>query len=152
MIDPSIVGQEIARVTFPIDRSKLVELAKSFGDEDPVWRDPEAASSAGFDGLPANPTATVLVNHWREGGVASMVEAIGADLARVLHGEATWEYFRPVRAGDELTARQVISDVTTREGKRGGSMTLVKIATDFTNQDGELAVRRTDTLIEREAR
>jgi acyl dehydratase len=151
MIDPSIVGQELARVTFPIDRSKLVELAKSFGDDDPVWRDPEAARAAGFDGLPAPPTVTVVINHWREGGVAALVEDIGADLARILHGEASWEYFTPVRAGDELTARQVVTDVTTREGKRGGSMTLVKIATDFTNQDGELAVRLTDTLIEREA-
>jgi acyl dehydratase len=149
MIDPSITGRETARVSFPLERSKLAELAKSFHDPDPVWFDEEAAGAAGFDGIPALPTATVVINHWREGGVAALVADVGADLARVLHGEATWEYLHPVRAGDELTARQVIADVTTREGKRGGTMTLVTIATEFTNQRGELAVRRTDTLIER---
>ena len=150
MIDPSIVGKELARVSFPIDRSKLAELSKSFGETDPAWYDPDAARDAGFAGVPAPPTVSVLLAHWREGGVAGMVEAVGADLARVLHGEAAWEYITPVRAGDELTAREVVADVTTKAGKRGGAMTLITIATEFTNQRGELAIRRTDTLIERE--
>ncbi|MDY6871674.1 MAG: MaoC family dehydratase, partial [Actinomycetota bacterium] len=38
--------------------------------------------------------------------------------------------------------------VTTREGKRGGTMTMVSIQTDFINQRGELVVRQTDVLIE----
>jgi acyl dehydratase len=150
MPDPSIVGKEIVNVSFPVDRSKLAELAKAFGDTDPVWYDANAARVAGFDGVPTPPTVTVLMDHWREGGGEALVAALGFDLARVLHGEAAWEYVTPVHAGDELTARQVVSDVTTRAGKRGGSMTLVKTTTEFTNQRGELAVRRTDTLIERE--
>jgi acyl dehydratase len=150
VVDPAIIGQEIDEVTFPIDRSKLAELARSYGDADPVWHDPQAAHAAGFNAVPTPPTVTVLVNHWRGGGVAGLVEAIGADLSRILHGEAAWEYLVPVRMGDTLTARQKVADVTQRQGKRGGTMTLVKIDTEFTNQRGELAVRRTDTLIERE--
>jgi acyl dehydratase len=90
------------------------------------------------------------MNHWRSGGVGGLAEAVGADLSRVLHGEAAWEYLVPVRMGDTLTARQKVTDVIQHQGKRGGTMTLVKIDTEFTNQRGELAVRRTDTLIERE--
>ena len=150
MIDSSIVGRELNRVSFPVDRSKLAELSKAHGDSDPTWWDPEAARSAGFDGIPVPPTVTVIADHWREGGTAGLVDAVGADLARVLHGGVAFEYLVPVRAGDELTARQVVSDVTTREGKRGGAMTFVTIETEFTNQRGELTVRRTDTLIERE--
>jgi acyl dehydratase len=150
MVDPSIVGKEIGRISFPIERSKLAELSRVLGDDDPVWHDPQAARAAGFAGVPTPPTVTVLVDHWRDGGVAALVDAVGLDLGRVLHGEAAWEYLAPVRAGDELTARQVVSDVTTRAGKRGGAMTLVKVDTEFTNQRGELAVRRTDTLIERD--
>jgi acyl dehydratase len=151
MIDQSIVGKEIGRIAFPIDRSKLAELSRAFHDEDRVWYDAEAARAAGFEGIPTPPTVTVLADHWREGGVGALVETLGMEMTRVLHGEAAWEYLVPVRAGDELDARAVIRDVTTREGKRGGTMTLVKIDTEFTNQRGELAVRRTDTLIEREA-
>ena len=150
MIDSSIVGKRLDEVTFPVDRSKLAELGRTFGDPDPVWHDQEAAAAAGFDGVPTFPTVTVLVDHWRDGGVAGLVDALGMDLARVLHGEAEWSYFVPVRVGDTLTMVSSVGDVTRREGKRGGVMTLVRIDSDFTNQRGELAVRRTDTLIERE--
>ena len=150
MVDPSLVGKQIGETTFPIDRSKLAELARAFGDTDPVWHDPPAAQAAGFDAVPAPPTVTVLAAHWREGGVPGMVAAIGADLSRVLHGESEWEYFVPVRMGDTLTSRDIVADVTQRQGKRGGTMTMIKIQNEFINQRGELAVRRTDILIERE--
>jgi acyl dehydratase len=150
MSDQSLVGKETARVTFPVDRSKVAELAKAFGDVDPAWHDPEAARAAGFDGVPTPPTVTVLMDHWREGGVGALVDALGLDLARVLHGEAAWEYLAPVRVGDELTGRAVVSDIATRDGKRGGTMTLIKSTTEFTNQHGNVVARRTDTLIERE--
>jgi acyl dehydratase len=150
MIDASLVGRQIGQVSFPVDRSKLAELARAFGDDDPVWHDPQAAADAGFADVPTLPTLTVLVDHWRPGGVAGVVEAIGADLSRILHGEVRWHYLAPIRIGDTLTARQTVTDVTGRTGKRGGTMTLVTIETEFTNQLGELAVRRTDTLIERE--
>lgn len=150
MIDVNIAGRELGEVTFPVERSKLAELARAFGDHDPVWHEPGAARAAGFADVPTPPTVTVLTEHWREGGVLAMVAAIGADPSRVLHGEATWEYHVPVRLGDILTARQTVRDVASREGKRGGTMTMVTIDTTFTNQRGELAVVRTDTLIERE--
>lgn len=150
MINESVVGTRIAETTFPVDRSKVAELARAFGDDDPVWHDPTAAAAAGFTAVPTLPTLTVLVDHWRPGGVAAVVEAVGADLSRILHGEVAWQYVAPVEVGDTLTARQTVSGVNRRDGRRGGTMTLVTIDTEFTNQRGELAVRRTDTLIERE--
>lgn len=148
MIDPSIAGTDIGTVRFPVDRSKLAELARSFGDDDPVWHDPEAARAAGFTDIPLPPTTTVIADHWRPGGATAMVDAIGADLRRVLHGEASWEFLAPVRAGTELTATQRVEDVTTREGRRGGTMTMVAIVTDFADEQGDVVVRRRDTLIE----
>src|SRR6476646_10058828 len=50
-----------------------------FGEDDPVWYDPDAARAAGFAGVPAPPTVSVLLAHWRDGGVAGMVDAVGAD-------------------------------------------------------------------------
>lgn len=150
MVDSSNIGMVLGEVTFPVDTSKAAELGRAFSDPDPVWYDRDAAAAAGFDAVPTFPTVTVLIDHWRAGGVAGIVDALGLDLARVLHGEAEWEYVTPVRMGDTLTAVTTVSDVTTREGKRGGTMTLVKTTAAFTNQHGEVAVRRTDTLIERE--
>jgi len=150
MIDPAIAGTTLDSVRFPLERSKLAELARAFGDEDPVWRDPAAAAAAGFDALPVPPTATVLVDHWREGGALATAVAIGADLDRLLHGEASWELVRPVRPGEELTARARVRDVATRQGRRGGAMTVVTMETEFTDASGDVVVRRRDTLIETE--
>ena len=151
MIDPEIVGAEIGTVRFPLDRSKLAELARAFGDDDPAWHDLGAALAAGFDGIPVPPTTTVIADHWRPGGATAMIDAIGADLPRVLHGEAAWEFLAPMRGGAELTATQRVESVSSREGKRGGNMTLVGLVTDYVDEHGKLVARRRDTLIEKGA-
>lgn len=136
---------------FPLDRSKLAELARAFHDNDPTWYDPAAASAAGFEGVPVPPTVGVLADHWREDGALTFATIAGLDLERVLHGEVEVEYLRPLRMGDELTATSVVKDIARREGKRGGAMTLATVETDFVNQRGELAMRRRDVLIERDS-
>ena len=133
---------------FPVERSKVYELARALHDDDAVWHDPDAAAAAGFDGVPLPPTATVLADHWRPDGALAPALALGADLNRLLHGEASWEFLAPVPLGAELQATTRVVDVTVREGKRGGTMTLATIATDFATPDGEVAIRRTDTLVE----
>jgi hydroxyacyl-ACP dehydratase HTD2-like protein with hotdog domain len=148
MIDPALEGQELETVSFVLDRSKLAELARAFHEDDPAWSDPRAARAQGFETIPAPPTATVLADHWRPGGALAHAEAAGIDVARLLHGEASWEYLRPLRVGDELTAVTVVSDLKTREGKRGGTMTFLTVETRFTDPDGALAAIRRDTLIE----
>lgn len=146
MADDSLTGRDLGTMTFPVDRSKVREFARSLGDPDPVYTDVEAARSAGFPDIPVPPTFVVSSAHWREED--NMVATLGLDLRRVLHGECGWEYHGPVVVGDELTASRRVADVTTREGRRGGTMTMVSIETDFTNQRGELVVRQTDVLVE----
>lgn len=146
MADDSLTGRGLGTMTFPVDRSKVREFARSLGDPDPLYTDLEAARAAGFTDIPVPPTFVVSSAHWREED--NMVATLGLDLRRVLHGECGWEYHGPVVVGDELTASRRVSGVNTREGKRGGTMTMVSIETDFTNQRGELVVRQTDVLVE----
>jgi N-terminal half of MaoC dehydratase len=148
VIHPSIVGKELGEVRFPIERSKLAELSRAYGDDDPAWHDPEVARGNGFTSLPMPPTATILGDHWRPGGILALAQEIGADPARLLHGEASWEILGAIKPGDELTARQRVQSVKTREGKRGGTMTVVTLETEFSNRNGDVVVRRTDALIE----
>lgn len=142
------IGTEFGSVSFPIERSKLHELAKAFHETSPVWHDPAAARAAGFDAIPVPPTVTSLLDHWREGGALGPALAVGLEVDRLLHGESSWDYLLPVGPGEELTATTRLADAATREGKRGGVMTMITLETEFTNRHGELAVRRRDTLIE----
>lgn len=146
MADDSLIGRDLGTMTFPVDRSKVREFARALGDPDPVYTDVDAARAAGFTDIPVPPTFVVSSAHWREED--NMVATLGLDLRRALHGECGWEYHGPVVVGDELTASRRVSGVSTREGRRGGTMTMVSIETDFTNQRGELVVRQTDVLVE----
>lgn len=146
MPDPSQVGLELDEVTFPVERGKVRELARALHDDDPIYREEEAAHAAGHAGIPAPLTYAMTAFHWRDRDAA--IEDLGFDFKRLLHGGTTWEYLQPVVVGDELTMRRRVASVDVREGKRGGSMTFVKIDGEITNQDGDLVMRQTDTLIQ----
>ena len=145
------VGRMLGQVTFPIERGKLMEFARALHDDDPLWYDPGAAGEQGFAGVPTPPTITALAAHWVPGGLIGPPLALGMDVDRLLHGESAWTFEAPVRLGDELTATMTVADVTPREGRRGGVMTLLVIETAFVNQRGEAVATLRDTWIERAA-
>lgn len=146
MAHEALKGQELDTVVFPIEAGKIREFAKAIHAPSKIYSEHQAASTLGYSGVPAPPTFAVSVAHWRSADEAKL---LGIDLRRALHGEAEWEYLRPVQAGDTLTARRKVVDVTQREGTRGGRMTMIKIVTEMFTGDGELAIRQTDTIIER---
>ena len=54
------------------------------------------------------------------------------DFRSVLHGEQEYEFLHgPLRAGDELTARQFVDRVYEKRGRRGGSMQFTEVVTRF---------------------
>lgn len=149
------VGHAFPPVRFPLERSKLRELALALGDDDPVWHDEEAARAAGFDGVPLPPTATVIAAHWTPGELIGRPVGLGLDVARLLHGESAWTFAGPpLRLGDVLVARAVVTDVQQREGRRGGTLTLVTVTTTFTRDgdSGPAAVLRDVWVEQGEAR
>ena len=142
------VGRDLGTVTFPLEPGKLRELARALHDEDPIWHDADAARAAGFDGVPVPPTATVIAAHWTPGALIGRPLDLGMDVARLLHGEAAWSDLRPLRAGDVLTATAHVAAVTEREGRRGGTMTLVVIETAFVRGPGERVATLRDTWVQ----
>jgi hypothetical protein len=71
----------------------------------------------------------------------------GRDMRRVLHGEQEFEYVRPLRAGDVLTATSHVKDEYEKEGKRGGTMRFVVSETVFRDQAGEIVAYSRGTTI-----
>ena len=71
----------------------------------------------------------------------------GPDMRRVLHGEQEFEYVRPLRAGDVLTAESHMKDRYEKEGKRGGTMTFTVTETVFKDQNGEIVAYSRGTSI-----
>jgi acyl dehydratase len=140
------VGTLVDEFSFPVDESKVREFALAIKDPSPRYVDPDAAAAEGFEGVPAPMTFAVVAAHHRD--AAAAVELLGLDIERVVVGEVAWEYERPVLVGDRLDGRRTVVDVKSREGARGGRMTLVTLETELRNQRGELAVLQREVLIE----
>ena len=130
MVDKSIIGVEMGGATMEVERGKIMEFAKAVLDDNPAYTVP---------GAPAPPTFTMAMAHWPapSGGQGAKLADLGLDLLRVLHAGQEFEYLGEIKAGDTLTTRSRISDVSEKEGKRGGTMTFITSETTFTNQHGE---------------
>lgn len=143
----SLIGTVIDEYAFPLEEGKIREFARAIHDPAERYTDAEAAAREGFAAIPAPLTFTVIAGHYRDARAA--VEKLGLDIRRIVVGEVGWEYERPLVAGDRLHGRRVVVDVRTREGGRGGTMTIVTLETEFRDQHDDVVLRWRETLIER---
>jgi len=138
-----VVGKEYPPIRFTVERGKIGPFALSLRDDHPVYHD-EAYAAAVAGGILAPPT--FLRNFWIEG--TQVHQDLGFEWSRVLHGEQEFEYFKPVRAGDVLTAHMRVAEMYEKEGKRGGKMTFAVIETVFRDESGDVVQIARRTLIE----
>jgi MaoC dehydratase-like protein len=139
---------------FPVEAGHILMFARAVGDDNPVYRDEDAArkteaggiiapptfvqSSAQFDpdyflrpkigkpwfGSGKNPTGIVR----GEGGSA------GGGGGGGLHAEQHFEYHRPLRAGDVLTATVKPGKTWEKEGRRSGKLVFSESVTEYVDQ------------------
>jgi hypothetical protein len=126
-----VIGLLVDEFSFAVEAGKVREFARAI-------LDPAA------DGVPL--TFSVVAGHHRDARAA--VVKLGLDIKKVVVGEVEWAYERPLVVGDQLSGRRVVADVKTREGSRGGTMTLVTLETEFRDAAGGVALRQREVLIE----
>jgi len=141
-----LIGRELPPFEMPIEKGKIKEFAEAIGDDNPIYYDPSYSPKTKFGAIPAPPTFTATKAFWRKGGTNA--EITGLDNRFILHGEEEYEYFAPIRAGDTLTCKAVITEAYEKAGKRGGKMTFVVFKFNFFNQKGEKVLTSRSTLIQ----
>jgi acyl dehydratase len=142
-----LIGVEVDRVHFVVEPGKIQEFARATHAEDPVHADQGTASGRGFTGVLATGTHVVVAGHHRD--QQAQLDLLGLDRSRVVVGSVGWDYLRVLQAGDKLTGVRRVTADEIREGRRGGAMRLVTLETEFTDQNGAIAVRQQEVLIER---
>jgi acyl dehydratase len=147
------IGKEFPGRDWYVERGKIVEFAKSIGDLNPVYWNREEARERGLTDVVAPPTFVMSSGLQAPPGGPSfnILEEAGFDRRRILHGEQEFEFFRPVVAGDVLHSHSRIADITEREGRRGGKMTMALSETIYTDGNGETVMISRNLLIERGA-
>jgi acyl dehydratase len=145
-IDPSFVGRTYpASEPYEVGIEKIREFAAALGDENPAYRDREAAKALGHPDVIAPPTFPFLLT-FRASRVVVEDPDLGIDYSRVVHGEERFVAARPVRAGDVLTVT-----VTVESIRSAGGHDMVTSRSDVATVEGEHVVSAYSTLVVRGA-
>jgi acyl dehydratase len=116
-LDPSYVGHSYPRSEiYQVGREKIREFADAIGDPQPMYRDVDAAKAAGHPDVIAPPTfVMVLFNSYALEAVVRD-PGLGLHYDRMVHGDMSFAYTRPVQAGDRLTVSTSIDEIMSRAG------------------------------------
>jgi hypothetical protein len=126
--------------TMPLERGKIREFAIATGSKAPEYIEDRQP--------PIPPTFLRTAVFWTK-PESSVLRGVKLDLRRILHGEQEFTFFgEPPRAGVELTVTSRVESITEKEGKRGGTMTMIVIVDDFADDTGKLVAQGRSTLIQ----
>jgi hypothetical protein len=143
----------VGAIRFPVEAGHIMMFARSLGHPDPTDGDPAIAP----------PTFTRALSHfdpeaprprpgqpWRGSG-REPAGAPAADGPPRLHAEQHYEYHRPVRAGDVLSAEVAPGRDWQRRNRAGALMRFTETITRFLDADGAPVVtaRTVSVVIEK---
>jgi acyl dehydratase len=134
LIDSKHVGMKVPAHTVVLTAWQLKWFAKAVGETNPIYFDDAAAKAAGLPGVLAPPTFFFCMDMDKEHPF-DYLEVMGCDLGKMLHGEQSFEYIKPVYAGDTLRFAGEITDIYAK--KNGALQFVVK----------EVAVHRGDERV-----
>jgi len=151
------IGQKTGTSVFQVQEEAIRRFADSVDDGNPLYWDEEYAKKSKYGSIIAPPGLICAPwygsrpKKWGARGAGAEAMMQGPNLAkagfgRVLDGGVEWEFLKPVKAGDTITAESVIKDIMVREG-RTGKMAFVIRETTYTNQKSEVVAKTRGTSI-----
>lgn len=143
MIDKKWIGHELPTSVLPIERSRLQFFAKAIGETDPVYTDAAAARDAGYPDLPAPPTF-LFAAELDSGASDRLLANLQIPIAKLLHGEQSFSYFRSACVGDTVTVRSTITDIYD---KKNGALEFVVKTSSASNQRNELVAELRSVIV-----
>jgi acyl dehydratase len=143
-LDQSFVGRKYPPTPpYEVGREKIREFAEAIGDDNPAYRDPEAARALGHPDVIAPPTFAIVLSMGAGRQVITDPE-LGLDYGRVVHGEQRFVHARPIRAGDRLTVTVTVENIRTAAGND-----MITTRGDVSTVDGEPVCTAYSTLVAR---
>ncbi|RIJ76826.1 dehydratase [Nakamurella silvestris] len=140
MANHNAVGTTGEPFRMDLERGKIREFATATGSTNPEYLDPDH---------PVVPPTFLTTTFFWQTGNSNPWEAVELDQKRGLHAEQEYTFFGPPpRAGTRLTGTSRISEIYTKQGRRGGEMTFVVQLTDFHDETGRLVAQAKMTGVE----
>jgi acyl dehydratase len=143
----------MAAQRFPVEATHILMFARSIGDTNPVYADPDSSEAQELGAVIAPPTFTMAGAQFDpdnplrpEPGqpwFGSGREPSGAprDGGGMLHAEQRFEYHAPLRAGMTLATLEREGEQWEKQSRRGGVLRFTERITEYRDVDtGELVV------------
>lgn len=121
------VGRDLGSFVFDVERSQLKLFARAVGETRAIYIDKAAAGAAGYRDILAPPTFAFTIG-MNPDDPFDLLKALDVDLANVLHGEQSFEYMKPICAGDRVRVRREVVDAYQ---KKGGALTFYVVGFRF---------------------
>lgn len=131
-IDRSLIGSSSEPCEFEIERGAIRKFAIAIGDSNPLYFDADFARRHGYADVLAPPTYPTC---FRLPNDPPWIETL--DRRRIMAGEMSFSYERPITAGMRLTCRMHLVGVDRKEGRRG-AMELLRQETRGHDEEGRL--------------
>jgi acyl dehydratase len=165
----ALVGAKGPKVTAPVPltEERLRRFMQGVMEDDPIHWDHEAAAASRYGEIVATPlwpghafvraagTPDPLDRlaedpEWDGAGGSSQggLPPLDLPLVRILNGGTEAEFFQLAKVGDVISSQAEYADITQREG-RSGTLVIVRVRTVYTNQDDDVLVVVTSSLIRR---
>lgn len=141
----NMVGVEAEPYVIEAEKGHIKWFAESVGDLNPLWQDKEYAAKSRYGGIVAPPT---FLQNAPLKNIVHKAMSLESPLTRHLYAGMEFEFFKPIRPGDVITARSKMTDIYEKDGKEGKLLFMVFVGT-ITNQRGELLSKGRHTFVKR---
>jgi acyl dehydratase len=114
-VNADAIGKTYPPSTYAVGREKVKEYAYAVGETNPLHLDHEAAREAGYVDVVAPPMFAVVFAG-RAVAPALLDPDVGLNFAQMVHGGQEFRWGPLVVAGDEITTRTTVKDISERGG------------------------------------
>jgi acyl dehydratase len=146
MLDKNAVGRSSPPTLNEVEKGAIRRFAEALGDYNPIYYDEEYARALGFPTIVAPPTFPASFH-----SAADLRELLGVGIKSLLHAEQTFEYERPILAGDRIYVSTRVAEVLERQGP-GGRMDVAVIEDEGRDEEGKRVFSARRTLVVRASR
>jgi hypothetical protein len=127
-----------------LDRGRLRRFAEAIGESDRRYTDVEHARSLGHPDLPV-PLTYLFTLESEEQDTLAFMTSLGVDPLTVLHGEQSFDYARPLHAGQLVEVHHAVLSDVSRSDK---GLRIIRRQTVI-RADGQVACRLSSTWLAR---
>lgn len=161
------IGKKTPRTSgrYPVEYDPIRRHCHMVEDENPLFLDPSFAKETSYGGVIAPP---VLAGYFAGDGAwpptggptqgkrssgeeieppGSIIGDVPTRGERLINMNVAWEYFAPVRIGDELSSETVLADVFEKSIRLDPKAVWIVTERRIYNQSDELVATNTNTLL-----